>query len=111
MTNKELQQAYKYYNKRFFRDQLPKGLLVRFGRLPFDTMGWTWFEVDKPVCIMVNKLMKRVLLEKTALITLLHEMVHAKLGIKVNCNGVRNSRAHKQEIARLMNAGAYTKLL
>jgi hypothetical protein len=115
MKNKDLRWFFDAYNKTYFGGKLSrKDIILEFSQLKKRTLGRTDFwsetkETAKPIALLISKELKSRPIH--ALITLLHEMCHLKLGPKSHCTvGKKGTRFHK-EIARLFKAGAYKPLL
>src|ERR1700685_410211 len=93
MTNKWLRKKYAFYNKKYFRNRLPK-IKVKFGPLPIPAMaGLTHFNclthrgrtVWEPEYITVSERYRRYGFSRDAEVTLLHEMIHCSLPTQ-ECN-------------------------
>lgn len=100
LTNKDLQSAYRRYNKAYFDDELPKDMCVEFSDdLDADTYG----EQENGNILLSNDLR---MVPDFAYIVLLHEMAHAK---------VPDNRNHGFQfgaiVTRLFQMGAYDQLL
>ena len=74
MTNKDLQVAYAYYNKKYFSNKLPHDMVVRFEKVW--PLGVTSCYHDRPLFIHINDRLRfsKVLCD----MTLIHEMVHVE---------------------------------
>lgn len=92
------------------------------GSLPYVRVGWSVARKDKkryygstlqlhghkfPYYIQINPVFKNW--NDTVCLTLLHEMVHVKFGVRDNENG--HGPKFKKEIRRLAQAGAFDKYL
>lgn len=109
VSKKGLRKMYRDFNRKWFRNRLPKNIEVRFVDLPQPkalshiNFGLTHFEAYKPVYIYIWSGLQRNHGE-TAM-TLLHEMVHVSLPYTCNSHGPY-SRFEK-EMVRLAKAGAF----
>jgi hypothetical protein len=104
MNNKDLQKIFKLMNKRFFAERIPD-MTVKFGDIEDDG-------ICTPDEIIINKDLKGH--SDYAIITLLHEMVHADVN-NDGYIGYENDGGHHTRfyagIDRLYKAGAYEGLL
>lgn len=129
MRTSDLIYWYKYFNRKYFGNKLPKRLWVRFGKLKRGCLGETRFrmlcnECDKclqlktkfkkeikenflPYDIMINQKFKSGLGgDEMIITTLLHEMAHVSIGGKY-----RHGPKFKKELRRLMTVGAFDRVL
>ena len=108
MTNRDLQRWYAVYNHRYFRNRLPD-IPVIFKRGPIKYAGRTYgCMVDgKEVMagIVIGEHLRR--LDCFALLSLLHECVHVKVGRTRPVHG----KSFKRERRRIILAGALDDLL
>lgn len=98
-TNAELQQMYRHFNKKWFKNRLPKNLRIAYANI--DGLGITNFEAEKPKSIQISQRIQWSLSE-TAM-TLFHEMVHVSLPYHSREHG----RKFQREMLRLAKAGAF----
>ena len=110
MTNKRLKQYYKTYNRKYFGSALPD-VVVRFAtkedKIPRRMLGGASWRLNKfGVAYYYRILVARTVGNVITLQTLLHEMIHVKIGHRYN-HGPR----FKKELKRLFNLGAYNNLL
>jgi hypothetical protein len=75
VTNAKIQKLYHALNKKWFRNRLPKDMVVDFVRMK-GAHGVTVFYKVRPLHIMLNLELR--ICEKIAALTLLHEMVHVE---------------------------------
>src|ERR1700719_1861976 len=94
-----LAQLYRYYNRKYFKNKLPK-ISVQYGKLPCKSGGATDFWAEDPVAITINKRYKGY--GRITRTILLHEMVHVSLPFDAG-HGPR----HQNGIMRLVRLGAY----
>lgn len=108
MTNRRLQREYNRYNKLWFKKKLPK-IFVSFGKLDKYVLGETRFTENGrlPYRIILNRNLRVGWVEKLAYTTLIHEMVHVKLGCKIACI----DEVFYKEIKKLADAGAFDDLI
>lgn len=110
LTDADLKKLFKSFNEKYFDNQVPEPQSIRFADMTSDEVGAdgssTIYSSRVGGEIKVNKAFARH--HNSALLTLLHEMVHHKLGAEyVNGHGYRFGA----EITRLWNVGAYEGLL
>ena len=74
VTNLYLAHAYASFNKKYFRNRLPKDMAIRFGKI--EECGSAQFKFQRPLFIILNKRLAwhYMLVD----MTLLHEMVHVE---------------------------------
>ena len=75
VTNWDLERMYREYNKKYFRNRLPKDMVVEFARLP-DCHGVTHCHKNRPLFIQIDWPLRGTLSHSA--MTLLHEMVHVE---------------------------------
>ena len=96
MRHSDLQRRYRFYNREYFENRLPRRMKVRFVKsLREKTMG----DVSEDE-IRVSRYYCRA--ENTALFVLLHEMAHLKVGRRYS-HGFK----FQAEMARLARVGAF----
>jgi len=90
-TNKWLRRLYRFLNKEFFKNKLPR-IPVEWGILPGNRLArvlWTKpktkGEKPKPYLLQIRKELKPKYLQKQVGFCILHEMGHIKLGYFVDC--------------------------
>jgi hypothetical protein len=108
---KHARYLYTIYNQRYFNGEL-QSIPVYVKPLKAKHWGVTHFEGGNPTMIILSPLLwadKRKLLTPT----LLHEMVHVKLGEEEQCYGPGNkvSPAFKLETIRLSKLGALMDII
>jgi hypothetical protein len=108
MSNKYLKKSYDEFNKKYFSNELPKDMVVRFSRLRDDDKfqepcGITMFKWDRPLYILINKKLRWQ--SMLADFTLIHEMVHVAHP-EINGHGPR----FQKQMMRLAKAGAFKTL-
>jgi hypothetical protein len=108
LTTKQLRLMYRRFNKKWFRNKLPKNLQIIVKDLGRGkNAGWavTHFESYQPVYIMFNR--QHLWNHSGTRMTMLHEMVHVALPFRCDSHGPY-SRFEK-EMVRLAKAGAFTE--
>jgi len=97
LFNADLEIAYRFYNKRYFGNRLPKDMVVRFEDII--ELGKTYCFFERPLYILINRKIAwhGMLVE----MTLLHEMVHVE-----NTKAGHGPWFHKRML-RLAKAGAF----
>lgn len=129
MRTSDLIYWYKFFNKKYFGNKLPKRLWVHFGKLKRNRLGETRFQrlcnkCDK--CAELKKKFKKKIKNNfvphdlrinqkfrsglgsdgMVITTLLHEMVHVSIGGKYY-----HGPKFKKELRRLMTVGAFDRVL
>lgn len=104
MTSNDLLWAYQYYNRKYFGGKLPEGK-VRFKKannwiLDYSDLGATNLQTGE---IYIADSLRRW--EGIAYGTLLHEMVHLSLPVRVY-----HGRKFQQEMLRPAKAGAFKEI-
>lgn len=103
MTNKKLRYWFRRYNKKYFSNRLPE-ISVKFKDITrAKCIGQTHYECYKPVYVAIDNELKTW--SDMAKMTLLHEMCHVALPLRVN-HGPR----FQDEMLRLARAGAFNGL-
>lgn len=102
MTNKDLRWFYALFNKRYFSGKLPD-VYLHHVKLARNDYGITHFLKGCPVLTVINKSLKHH--QKHTLMTLLHEMGHIKLGVRV-----KHGPKFQREMRRLARLGAFDPL-
>ena len=123
MTNKWLRTRYKFFNRKYFANQLPK-IPVKFGPLPVTVMaGLTHFTCLinskgcmywEPEYIIVSDRYRKYGFTRDVEVTLLHEMIHCYLP-EHECSYrykiERTTRKWRREVRRLARLGAFDYLI
>jgi hypothetical protein len=129
MKTSDLIYWYKFFNRKYFGNRLPKHLWVHFGKLKRNRLGETRFrklcsKCDK--CIQLRKRFKKEIkndflphdirinqkfksglgCDEMSITTLLHEMVHISISAKYH-----HGPKFKKELRRLMTVGAFDRVL
>jgi hypothetical protein len=75
-TNSDLKHIYKYYNKKYFGNKLPKDIKIRFKDI--SDLGRTLFDTDtkEPKIVEIDSEYRTC--AAVGRLTLLHEMVHVE---------------------------------
>lgn len=107
--SKVLTEHYNWFNEKYFEGKLPD-LVVYWADLPGDIIGRTAFRSDRWIAtrILVDRCYKvRRRLAIACVSTILHEMVHVKVG-RGNCGLKRGPFFN--EMRRLEKLGAFTEI-
>jgi hypothetical protein len=110
MRTSDLRYWYNWYNKKYFKNKLPKTLSVHYGKLKRNRLGIVCFLIKNwvPVELVVSQKFRTGLgSDDLAIATMLHEMVHISIGGKERKHGPR----FRKEVKRLSRAGALDKLI
>jgi len=89
-SNKWLRTLYNELNLEFFGDKLPKDLKFEWAKIPSTHIARVLWNRQpdgtyKPMRFQVHELMKPRIFQKKVGMTMLHEMVHIKLGPSIVC--------------------------
>ena len=89
-SNRWLRTLYAELNKEFFGNNLPKRLCIEWARPPYPRIARVLWERKSdgtyiPLKLQVHEIMKPSILQKKVGFSMLHEMVHIKLGPAVEC--------------------------
>lgn len=99
MTNKDLQDLYHSFNRKWFGNRLPKDMVVGYSKFDY-AIGYTKFYRNRPLYIEISSKV-RWSCSLTAMV-LLHEMCHVSLPAKFE----HGSKFH-QEMLKLAKKGAF----
>ncbi len=104
MTDAKLRTFFHQYNRQYFGGQLEEPRVIRFADMKSDGLTTTCSQF--PTRVEIDRHLRRH--ASCVKITLLHEMVHLKIGRDcLKHHGIRFAA----ELVRLFNAGAYDGLL
>ena len=104
MTNADLKAMYRQLHRKYFKGELNPDMIVRLDKDIEIEYGHVYGVFEPPEEILINPKIKNF--SEIVQVTILHEMVHASLGIH-NHHGMR----FQARIVELFNQGAYDGLL
>lgn len=105
-----LRETYRGLNKEFFENKLPRRFPIEWATLPSTIIArvrWTRIRPQnfKPIVMQFDRRLKGGHLQKQVGMSMLHEMVHLKLGVEVDCK--EWDGPFDKEMFRLAKAGGF----